>query len=114
MPRASRDIASSTVLRTLVTIRSIIVDRMFVALLACMTLAACDEHDQPSSSAQLALPSASSHADAPALTGTSDIQRWALQQTQPSLAPSDTLQQNTTQDTPASDALLPPVIHTAE
>ena len=97
-------------------IRSITIDRVFGAVLACTMLAACGDHDQPPSSMQSmqSMQSSSSmqQADASALPGSSDIQRWALQQTQPSTATS-----SLTQETPpaaASDVLLPPVIHTAE
>lgn len=93
--------------------RSITIERMFCALAACAMLASCSERDQPSSSAQsTASSSPIQQADAPALPGSSDIQRWALQQTQPSAAPPILTQE--TPATAASDVLLPPVIHTAE
>jgi hypothetical protein len=102
----------------LVLTRSITIERMFCALVACAMLAACGERDQPqaSSSMQSTQSIASSspiqQADAPALPGSSDIQRWALQQTQPSVAPPSLPQE--TPAAAASDVLLPPVIHTAE
>jgi len=91
-------------------------------------LTACGDHDQPaestsspeqsavslSSSPAFPASSASSiqQTDASASAGSSDIQRWALQQTQPATATS-----SVTQASPlaaASEPLLPPVIHDAE
>jgi hypothetical protein len=85
---------------------------MFAAVLACTMLAACGKHDQLSSSTQSSVSSPPMQADAPALPGSSDVQRWALQQTQPSAATSSLMQE--TPPAAASDVLLPPVIHTAE
>jgi hypothetical protein len=93
---------------------------MFGVLLVCTTLAACDDHGQPAAPARDQSPVSSSSdslsstqpADAPALPGSSDIERWALQQTQPASATS-----SLTQAPPlaaASDPLLPPVIHEAQ
>ena len=95
--------------------RSITIERMFCALVACAMLAACGERDQPQASSSMQSIASSSpiqQADAPALPGSSDIQRWALQQTQPSVAPPSLPQE--TPAAAASDVLLPPVIHTAE
>lgn len=95
-------------------------DWMCGAVLACTMLAACGDHDQPAASTSSqsiastasSSPSSMQQTDASALPGSSDIQRWALQQTQRATSTS-----SLTQETPpaaASDPLLPPVIHAAE
>ncbi|WP_158940109.1 hypothetical protein [Burkholderia sp. S171] len=99
--------------------RLLSLDWLCGAVLVCTMLAACGDHDQPAastpepSSVSSSSPASSiQQADAPALPGSSDIERWALQQTQPATATS-----SLTQATPpaaASDPLLPPVIHEAE
>ena len=116
---------TQTVQRTLVLSRLLSIDWLCGAVLVCTTLAACGDHDQPAASAStpeqsavsLSSSSASSassiqQTDASALAGSSDIQRWALQQTQPTTATS-----SLTQAAPpaaASEPLLPPVFHEAE
>ncbi|MDN7181581.1 hypothetical protein M0D69_26975 [Caballeronia sp. SEWSISQ10-4 2] len=97
--------------------RLISIDWMCGAVLACTMLAACGDNDQPaastsSQSVASSSPSSMQQTDASASPGSSDIQRWALQQTQPARSTS-----SLTQETPpaaASDPLLPPVIHAAE
>ena len=99
------------------------VDWLCGAVLVCTMLAACGEHDHPPASTSTpeqssVISSSSSPAssiqqtDASALPGSSDIQRWALQQTQPATATSSLTQSPA--PAAASDPLLPPVIHEAE
>jgi hypothetical protein len=124
MRMAPRRTNTQTVQRTLVLNRLFSIDWLCGAVLVCTMLAACGDHDQPAASVstpeQSAVSSSSSasssssiqQADASGSTGSSDIERWALQQTQPGTATS-----SLTQAPPpaaASDPLLPPVIHEAE
>jgi hypothetical protein len=85
---------------------------MLFAMLLCTMLAACGDHDTPSSSASSVLPQADTAAPLPA--SSSDIQNWALQQTQPATAVSSFAPPKESPASPASDPLLPPVIHEAE
>ncbi|WP_157766645.1 hypothetical protein [Caballeronia sordidicola] len=97
--------------------RPVTTGRMLGALFVCTMLAACGDHDSPSSSAQSAAavsPSQQTETPAPASAGSSDIQNWALQQTQPSAAVSIIAPPKESPASPASDPLLPPVIHEAE
>jgi hypothetical protein len=75
-------------------------------------LAACGNDDSPaqtstSASAEQAAPSVAAPGS-PAVDSTSDVQRWAAMQTQPAAAAQQAA------PAPASDALLPPVIHTVD
>jgi hypothetical protein len=87
--------------------------RIVPATLACIILAACGNGNDPAQTSSAPPP------DAPpaAQQDTSDIQNWAAAQTQSQAqAPSQptTAAQQTPPPAPASDALLPPVIHTVD
>ncbi len=92
--------------------RSVTIAWMLCAVLFCTMLAACGDHDAPSTSAPSSLPQTNTAAPLPA--SSSDIQNWALQQTQPATAVSSLAPPKESPASPASDPLLPPVIHEAE
>lgn len=86
--------------------------RILPIALVSAILAACGNDDAPaqtsaSASAEQAAPSVAAQSS-PAVDSTSDVQRWAAMQTQPSVAAQQPA------PAPASDALLPPVIHTVD
>jgi hypothetical protein len=83
-----------------------------IGWMLCTMLAACGDHDAPSTSPSSSVPQADTAAPLP--VSSSDIQNWALQQTQPSTAVSSVALPKESPASPASDPLLPPVIHEAE
>jgi len=97
---------------TLVFSKSPTLRFLHIALFSAI-LAGCSNDDTPaaqtsaSASAAPAAPSIEPQSSA-AVDSSSDIQRWAASQTQPAAA------QQAAAPAPASDALLPPVIHTVD
>jgi hypothetical protein len=98
---------------TLVFSKSPALRFLHIALFSAI-LAGCSNDDTPaaqtsaSASAAPAAPSIEPQSSA-AVDSSSDIQRWAALQTQPVAAA-----QQAAAPAPASDALLPPVIHTVD
>ncbi len=98
---------------TLVFSKSSALRLLHIALFSAI-LAACSNDDTPagqtSASASAApTPQSAEPQSSAAVDSSSDIQRWAAMQTQPAAAA-----QQAAAPAPASDALLPPVIHTVD